>query len=126
MKSRFPLKYKRTILVLIGILLLCLLPISKNVGNEKFFVFIGFDKWVHFILYFTLFNVWSKENQRVQEKLQLFVYLAIFFGGFVEICQALGPFNRTAEWSDFFADLSGILFGVFRLNQRQFLSRARE
>lgn len=114
-------KYTRTIFVLVVILILCLIPFPSTGSNFEFLTLLGIDKWVHFIMYFTLFYTWSLENRRVEQKVRLFIALGICFGALVEMIQFIGPYHRGAEWADFFADLSGILFGFFILNQKSVL-----
>lgn len=75
----------------------------------------NFDKVLHFTAYgglMTLLSIaiiWGKPAPwRVY--LTIFIGLAIF-GGLDELTQP--PFGRTADWFDWFADVSGLIFGLF-------------
>jgi VanZ family protein len=98
------------------------MPFPSTGNDIELLTLVGADKWVHFVMYFTLFYTWTLENRRIKQKVGLFIMLGVGFGGLVEIIQFFGPYNRSAEWADFFADVSGILFGFFILSRRSLIN----
>ena len=112
-------KYKKTLIILVLILFFCLVPFPSNGSNFHLTSKLGLDKWFHFLMYYSLFVIWAKENKRLSERVLLFIILSVTLGALVEVLQGIGPFGRSAELADFFADLSGILFGYFVSNQRK-------
>lgn len=116
---KFLNQYKKTIGFLILIFVLCLSPspaVSKKLGWTISF---GFDKWVHAGLYFMLFLIWSTESKQFHKSVVYFVVTATIIGAGIELLQRIVPFHRSAELADFFADISGVLFGYFVVAQRR-------
>ena len=112
-------QYKKTIGFLVLIFVLCLSPspaVSKKLGWTISF---GFDKWVHAGLYFMLFLIWSTESKQFHKSVVYFVVTATIIGAGIELLQRIVPFHRSAELADFFADISGVLFGYFVVAQRR-------
>ncbi len=54
-------------------------------------------------------NVWWRTPLRARHLLIIFLAVAAF-GGLDELTQP--PFNRTADWLDWYADMGGTLFGL--------------
>lgn len=54
-------------------------------------------------------NVWWRKRLRARHFMILFIALAAF-GGLDELTQP--PFNRTADWLDWFADMAGTAIGL--------------
>ncbi len=117
-------QYKKTFLILLGIAVLCLLPFpdSKTIPTIPWLGMLGIDKWVHFLLYFFLYKIWSSENTNPSKNTWKLLVLSISFGAVIEFLQDLYVSNRAAEWADFFADFSGLLFGYFVFQHRRFRS----
>ena len=116
---KFLNQYKKTIGFLVLIFVLCLSPspaVSKKLGWTISF---GFDKWVHAGLYFVLFLIWSTESKQFHKSVVYFVVTASIVGAGIELLQRIVPFHRSAELADFFADISGVLFGYFVVAQRR-------
>jgi len=116
---KFLNQYKKTIGFLVLIFVLCLSPspaVSKKLGWTISF---GFDKWVHAGLYFMLFLIWSTESKQFYKSVVYFVVTATIVGAGIELLQRIVPFHRSAELADFFADISGVLFGYFVVAQRR-------
>lgn len=116
---KFLNQYKKTIGFLVLIFVLCLSPspaVSKKLGWTISF---GFDKWVHAGLYFMLFLIWSTESKQFYKSVVYFVFTATIVGAGIELLQRIVPFHRSAELADFFADISGVLFGYFVVAQRR-------
>jgi VanZ family protein len=47
------------------------------------------------------------------------VVTATIIGAGIEFLQRIAPFHRSAELADFFADISGVLFGYFVTVQKR-------
>lgn len=117
---KFLNQYKKTTGFLVLIFILCLSPspsVSKKLGWT---ISIGFDKWVHAGMYFLLFLIWSTESKHFHRSVVYFVVTATIIGGGIELLQRIAPFHRSAELADFFADISGVLFGYFVIVQKKF------
>jgi VanZ family protein len=115
---KFLNQYKKTTGFLVLIFILCLSPspnVSKSFGWTVDF---GIDKWVHAALYFSLFLIWSTETRNFHRSVVYFLITAAVIGAGIEILQQITPFSRSAELADFFADISGVLFGYFIVVQR--------
>ena len=122
---KFLNQYKKTIGFFVLIFVLCLSPspaVSKKLGWTISF---GFDKWVHFGLYFVLFLIWDTETTRLYPFANQFVILAVIIGIGIELLQKIMPFHRSAELADVFADVSGLLFGYFLVSQRRLKKAAK-
>ena len=122
---KFLNQYKKTIGFLVLIFVLCLSPspaVSKKLGWTISF---GFDKWVHAGLYFMLFLIWSTESKQFHKSVVYFVVTASIVGAGIELLQRIVPFHRSAELADFFADISGVLFGYFVVAQRRLKKAAK-
>jgi VanZ family protein len=81
-------------------------------GLERF-GWLGIDKWVHFGLYFMLCFAWSFENSNFRNSMTLFLLIGVLIGGGIELLQFYLTNNRSAEWGDFFADVSGLFVANF-------------
>lgn len=116
---KFLNQYKKTIGFLVLIFVLCLSP-SPNIGRGiGWTISFGFDKWVHALLYFVLFLIWSTESKQFHKSVVYFVVTATVIGAGIELLQRIVPFHRSAELADVFADVSGLLFGYFLVSQRR-------
>lgn len=120
---KFLYQYKKTIGFLVLIFILCLSPSPSLSKKLDWTISFGFDKWVHAGLYFILFLVWSTESKDFHRSAVYFVLTATVIGAGIELLQRAGPFHRSAELADFFADLTGILFGYFVVVQRRINSK---
>lgn len=74
------------------------------------------DKVVHMLMFLGLSIVLMYDyNYRIKKETTTFTLICILFpillGGFVEIMQGLFFFPRSAEWFDWFADITGVLLG---------------
>lgn len=99
------------------ILIMCDIPIPKSSG-PKFFE--GFDKLVHtgffFVLTVLLFFGSAKGRQAKDHRLITTMKVLIAtacFGGLIEMMQLEIFTYRSAEWWDFFADMTGVGMGIF-------------
>lgn len=80
---------------------------------------IPWDKWVHFILFFGLSALNYFYYYRAHDgKPDLFRWLLygfvvpVIYGGVIELLQGSVFILRSAEWSDFFADMAGSAFAT--------------
>jgi VanZ family protein len=95
--------------------LCCLIP-ANDIPDVEFEIFIPTDKIVHFLMYFGLsvvasFNyIYDKKGKIIMLKLVVFaVLIPIIYGGLIEILQAEYFTERSGDWYDFLADVSGSL-----------------
>ncbi|WP_026897015.1 VanZ family protein [Daejeonella oryzae] len=99
------------------VLILCDLPISNN---TKIPVFEGFDKLVHtgFFFVLTVLLFYGKIRQQLSYTYRTITILKIllittFLGAAIEMLQYYIFTYRSAEWWDFFADMTGVGMGIF-------------
>jgi VanZ family protein len=116
---KFLNQYKKTAGFLVLIFVLCLSPSPEVTKKLGWTVSFGFDKWVHAGLYFFLFLIWSTESKQFHKSVVYFVCTATVVGAGIELLQKIAPFHRSAELADFFADISGIFFGYFVVDQQR-------
>lgn len=82
----------------------------------RIFIFPHQDKWIHFIMFFSLTAVIYRDIIRTQSAISKIVFLLlvlvlpIVYGGLIEILQGAFIKNRTADWLDFLANTAGALF----------------
>ena len=112
------LKYQLpTILWAIFVLVLCNLPPSSF---KKVPAFAGIDKLVHtgFFFVFTVFLFFGYIRQHRTYNYRIvtvisFIFIGALFGGGIELLQLNGSTGRSADWWDFFADMTGVGMAVF-------------
>jgi len=119
--------YWKSILIISGILYLSFAPPSTFKGVPSFE---NEDKLVHIIMYGGLtcvlifdFRQYAKNNPLSTLAFILICLLTpVILGGIVEILQPIYFAPRTAEWIDWFSDITGVMLGwlvmkliVFRL-----------
>jgi VanZ family protein len=99
----------------------------------EFDFFIPTDKIVHFLMYFglsivaSLNYIYDKKGKIIILKLVAFAVLVpIIYGGLIEILQAEYFTERSGDWYDFLADVSGSLATLpFSLWFRRYLLNKR-
>ncbi len=96
------------------IVLLCSFP-GQHIPSINLLELLGFDKWVHlsvfFILMFLCINL--IESKKINTKyIYLFTVLCVFFGGILEILQALIFSHRSADYLDFIANSLGCVLAL--------------
>lgn len=116
------LKYWRSILVILGILYLSFAPPSTFKEVPTFHIE-HLDKIIHLFLYsvLTISLILDFRKNKTSNTLSLvFVFscllFPVFLGGLVEILQPMYFAPRTAEWGDWFSDISGVLLGWLIVN----------
>jgi VanZ family protein len=99
------------------ILFATLYPGNRLQGFSGFSFLIRTDLLVHFILFavFTfLFSLWMQGRCRIspnRKKILIIIASGIVFGCLTELLQSFLPVQREASWSDFMADIAGVLSG---------------
>lgn len=99
------------------VLILCNIPIS---GSGDISVFEGIDKLVHtgFFFVLTVLLFYGKIRQQLSYTYRIMTILKILLatvilGGGIEILQLTVFTYRSAEWWDFFCDMTGVGMGIF-------------
>ena len=99
------------------VLILCDIPISDTKGIP---VFEGFDKLVHtgFFFVLTVLLFFGKIKQQLSYNYRTITILKILFittllGGGIELLQWKVFTYRSADWWDFFCDMTGVGMGIF-------------
>ena len=96
------------------ILLLCSFP-GQHIPSINLLELLGFDKWVHtgifFILMFLCINLIESKKMKTKS-LYMFSILCIFYGGILEIFQAIVFSHRSADYLDFIANSFGCILAL--------------
>lgn len=99
------------------VLILCDIPVSGTAGIP---VFEGFDKLVHtgFFFVLTVLLFYGKIRQQLSYTYRSITILKILLvttilGGGIELLQYSVFTYRSADWWDFFADMTGVGMGIF-------------
>lgn len=108
--------YWKTIIIISGILYLSFAPPSTFKGVPSFE---NEDKLVHIIMYGALtcvliFDYKQYVKSNPMSALAFFLIcllIPVILGGMVEILQPIYFAPRTAEWIDWFSDITGVLLG---------------
>ena len=100
------------------VLILCDIP-PKDIPSSNHF-FEGFDKMVHLGFFFvlTVFLFFGKIRQQNSYNYRIITILKILFigialGGGIELLQWKVFTYRSADWWDFFSDITGVGMGIF-------------
>ncbi|MCF6367028.1 MAG: VanZ family protein [Bacteroidales bacterium] len=106
------LKYYKTILVLLFVLLLSLLP-AETTSKIRIINIPHFDKLIHFFMYFLLTSaslIDIKNNIKVPTSVLILSVLLslLFLSGIIEIIQEFFIFGRNGSFFDLTANLIGI------------------
>ncbi len=107
-------KYYMSVLMTGLILYLSFAPPSNFDQFKEISFFEGFDKLVHFVLYFSLAAVLMFESGVFKEnRLNCLLVPGLLYpvvlGGLVELCQKYFFAPRSAEFFDWFFDISGVV-----------------
>lgn len=100
------------------VIVLCDLPQNDLPQAQRFFE--GFDKMVHLGFFFvlTVFLFYGKIRQQNSFDYRFLtivkiILINVILGGGIELLQWKVFTYRSAEWWDFFADMTGLGMGVF-------------
>lgn len=132
LKIIFKYTWPPMIIAVIIFYLCCLIP-TNDIPDMEFDFFIPTDKIVHFLMYFglsivaSLNYIYDKKGKIIILKLVAFAVLVpIIYGGLIEILQAEYFTERSGDWYDFLADVSGSLATLpFSLWFRRYLLNKR-
>lgn len=99
------------------VLILCDMPMD---GTGDLPLFPGFDKLVHLGFFFvlTVLLFYGKIKQQLSYSYRIITILKILLvtvllGGGIELLQLTVFTYRSAEWWDFFCDMTGVGMGIF-------------
>ncbi len=111
------LKYYKSTIIFILVLLLSLLP-ANSTAKIHFLNLPYFDKVIHFLMYFSLtFVLFLDIKIKIKNPTRLFIFrvviLLIVWSGFLEIIQETFILGRSGSWFDFLANTFGVIFGTF-------------
>lgn len=128
LKKIFKYTWPPAIVAIVIFYLCCLIP-TNDIPDVGFDFFVPADKVVHFLMYFGLagvasFNyIYDKKGKIIILRLVLFAILVpILYGGAIEIIQDKYIPERSGDWGDFWADISGALASIpFSLWFRRYL-----
>ncbi|MFA6945130.1 MAG: VanZ family protein [Pedobacter sp.] len=108
-----------SILWAIFVVILCEMP-PLDTNKSGFTFFEGFDKLAHtgFFFVLTVFLFYGKIREQSSYSYRLLTILKILLitltlGGGIEILQYEVFTYRSAEWWDLFADMTGVVMGIF-------------
>ncbi len=106
-------KYPFSILCSISITILCFIPGDASFQPE--FDIPYFDKFVHLCFYFVLsLTIQYEVKHKVKLSNYLFIFMyAIVLGGFIELIQENCIVERSGDFFDLVADLSGTIIAFF-------------
>lgn len=114
MKSVLKFYYPFSLLIALGIWVVCMIPIPETPLDNVRFI----DKWTHFVMYGTLTScIWIEYTLRHdhvawQRLLVGGMLLPILMGGIVELAQAYLTTCRSGDWLDALCNSLGVLLGV--------------
>jgi VanZ family protein len=96
---------------------LCAIP-SSELPETSWFDFPGFDKFIHAFLYATfewllLFGLLKQTFYQEKKVLAVSLIICIIYGGLIEIFQETIFTDRSADFWDMLANITGALTGVF-------------
>lgn len=111
------LSVRQTVRIIMLIMFLsCIVALSLLPPNDlpQVKLFEGFDKIVHFLMYFPLSALlcW---NLRTEQKVHRIIWVilgAVFWGIFMEIMQLTMHLGRTFSWYDELVNFIGVIIGV--------------
>jgi len=112
------LSYKKTVVSVLLILILCLLP-AKDLQKIDLFHITYQDLVVHFGMFFFFSFLLFIEHKRISERSSSFktavlcMSIGTIFSMGTETAQwVLSSLNRSASFGDFFADIMGLMAGI--------------
>jgi hypothetical protein len=106
------IRYWRSILFLIFIFVICTIPIPKQSAEVNLITSkIGFDKMVHFILFYILIRIVIFESTNLI-KFEIILSMIFALAAIIEFIQFNYSSTRSAEWADFYASIAGGFFAI--------------
>jgi VanZ family protein len=94
------------------VIALSLLP-PKDLPHVQLFE--GFDKVVHFLMYFPLSALlcWNLKVELKNNRILIVFCIAVMWGIFMEYMQLIMHMGRSFSWYDELANFIGVVFGAF-------------
>lgn len=120
------LRYYKSILALIIVLILSLLP-AEDADKIKFIDFPYFDKVIHFFMYLLLsvallIDIHNNKKKPTILNMLLVLTVILIFSGIIEIIQKLLTDSRSGSFYDLIANFFGIIIAYFLYNKTRILS----
>jgi len=102
--------------ILIVFYLSCIVALSLLPPNDlpQVKLFEGFDKIVHFLMYFPLASLlcWNLKTEQKSDRIIWVILGAVLWGIFMEFMQLTMHMGRSFSWYDELANFIGVTFGV--------------
>ena len=102
--------------ILIVFYLSCIVALSLLPPNDlpQVKLFEGFDKIVHFLMYFPLASLlcWNLKTEQKSDRIIWVIVGAVLWGIFMEFMQLTMHMGRSFSWYDELANFIGVTFGV--------------
>jgi len=102
--------------ILIVFYLSCIVALSLLPPNDlpQVKLFEGFDKIVHFLMYFPLASLlcWNLKTEQKGDRILWVIFGAVLWGIFMEFMQLTMHMGRSFSWYDELANFIGVTFGV--------------
>lgn len=93
------------------------LSLIREIHISYLSTFVGWDKIVHFTMFFGLAATMYLDNRRsgkLSRRTRLIIcIICILYGGLIEILQETFFYPRTGDWLDWISDCIGTLIGIF-------------
>jgi hypothetical protein len=106
--------YKLAILWAMIIFGLCSMP-GRFIPTANWLELLSFDKWVHASVFFTLvalLEISVTVHQHNKKLIYVYFFLAVLYGGLLEIMQATLFSDRSADWYDMIANSFGCVMAL--------------
>jgi VanZ family protein len=117
MMIRYLLSVRQYVRVIMVVLYLsCIVALSLLPPNDlpQVKLFPGFDKIVHFLMYFPLSALlcWNLKTEQKGHYVIWIIFAAVLWGIFMELMQLTMHMGRTFSWFDELANFVGVIFGA--------------
>jgi VanZ family protein len=106
---------KNVFSILTAVIIMYLSMANSHTFDKVHITIPGFDKFVHFMMYFGLMSVMILENAKELKSTQNLYTLGLvplFYGIIIEILQATVTTTRSGSVFDALADAAGIIFAI--------------
>lgn len=105
----------RVVITVAYLLLIVTLSLLPPTDLPKVELFEGFDKLVHFLMYFPLAALlcWSLKVEMKTDRIWIVIVLAVLWGNGMELMQLAMHLGRSFSWYDELSNFIGAVFGTF-------------
>jgi VanZ family protein len=105
----------RVVITAAYLLLIVTLSLLPPTDLPKVELFEGFDKLVHFLMYFPLAALlcWSLKVEMKTDRIWIVIALAVLWGIGMELMQLAMHLGRSFSWYDELSNFIGAVFGTF-------------